>query len=334
MWTASTAPDSKAWMAENASSRARSTAVSPVAPACSSRMTERRRRKKSRPFLPTTNSEISAPPGVSATKRVTRRKTLALKPPARPRSDVTAMIATLFTGRRVISGCASSPARAATSVIAAVSALAYGRAPTIASWARRRRAADTSFMARVIFCVDLTDAIRVRMDLSEGISCCRSGHRLRVGRELAPELAQHGLHADGQVAPGLLVGALARDLGEQPGVPAVHERVQVALVALQRIDRQAVDVAAGHREQDQDLLLDRQRLVLPLLEQLGHARAARQLLLRRLVQVRSELRERRQLAVLRQLEPQLAGDVLHAGDLRGAADAADRDAGVHGRPLA
>ena len=73
-----------------------------------------------------------------------------------------------------------------------------------------------------------------------------------------------------------------------------------------------------------DLLLDRQRLVLALLEQLGHARAARELLLRRLVEVGAELGEGRQLAVLRQLEAQLAGDLLHRRDLGGAADAADR----------
>ena len=39
----------------------------------------------------------------------------------------------------------------------------------MASWARRSLAAATSFMARVIFCVDLTDAIRIRTALSEGI---------------------------------------------------------------------------------------------------------------------------------------------------------------------
>jgi hypothetical protein len=40
----------------------------------------------------------------------------------------------------------------------------------MASCARRSRAAATSFMARVIFCVDFTDAMRVRMLLREGTS--------------------------------------------------------------------------------------------------------------------------------------------------------------------
>ena len=53
-----------------------------------------------------------------------------------------------------------------------------------------------------------------------------------------------------------------------------------------------------------DLLLDRQRRVLPLLEELDQALAARQLRLRRLVEVGAELREGRQLAVLREVEAQ------------------------------
>ena len=53
-----------------------------------------------------------------------------------------------------------------------------------------------------------------------------------------------------------------------------------------------------------DLLLDRQRHVLALLQQLDQALAAVELLLRRRVEVGAELRERRQLAVLRELEAQ------------------------------
>src|SRR5207237_10309850 len=80
--------------------------------------------------------------------------------------------------------------------------------------------------------------------------------------------------------------------------------------------------------------LDRHRHVLALLEDLGEAGAARERLLRRLVQVGPELRERRQLTILRQLEAQAAGDLLHALDLRVAADAGYGNAGVDGRALA
>ena len=139
-----------------------------------------RRRKKSRPFLPTTCSLISLIGGVapwrSAVNRATERNTLALKPPASPRSDVSVTSVTRSGVRTSSSGCDSAPARSATSATASATAFAYGRAATIASWARRRRAADTSFIARVIFCVDLTDAIRTRISFSVGNQApCTSG---------------------------------------------------------------------------------------------------------------------------------------------------------------
>ncbi len=69
-----------------------------------------------------------------------------------------------------------------------------------------------------------------------------------------------------------------------------------------------------------------------LVEQLDHALAARQRALGRLVEVRAELGERLQFAVLREVELQAAGDLLHGLDLRVAADAAHGDADVDGRP--
>ena len=84
---------------------------------------------------------------------------------------------------------------------------------------------------------------------------------------------------------------------------------------------------------DRDLLLDRQRLVLRLLQDLDEPRAAIELGLRRLIEVAAELRERRELAILREVEPQRAGDLPHRLDLRRAADArhrvADVDGGTH-----
>jgi hypothetical protein len=49
-----------------------------------------------------------------------------------------------------------------------------------------------------------------------------------------------------------------------------------------------------------------------------------------LVEVRAELRERRELAELREVEPQAPRDLLHGLRLRVAADARDRQAHVHG----
>src|SRR6185436_19576747 len=77
-------------------------------------------------------------------------------------------------------------------------------------------------------------------------------------------------------------------------------------------------------------LRDRLRRELLLLHHLGDALAALELLAGRLVEVRRELRERRELAVLREGETNTAAQTLDDVRLRGATDAGHRDAGVHG----
>jgi hypothetical protein len=67
-----------------------------------------------------------------------------------------------------------------------------------------------------------------------------------------------------------------------------------------------------------------------LLEQLGHAGAAVQLLAGGFVQVGGELRERSQFAVLGQVGTDTAGEVLDDLGLGGTADARHRDTGVDG----
>ncbi len=71
--------------------------------------------------------------------------------------------------------------------------------------------------------------------------------------------------------------------------------------------------------------------ILPLLEDLDQTLAAVELLLRGLVEVRAELRERRELAVLREVETERARHRAHRAHLRRAADARHRDADVDGR---
>ena len=66
-------------------------------------------------------------------------------------------------------------------------------------------------------------------------------------------------------------------------------------------------------------------LILRLLEQLGQARAAGEQLLRRGVEVRAELGEGGHLAILRELQLDRAGDLLHRLGLRGRADAQYRE---------
>src|SRR5439155_266830 len=69
-----------------------------------------------------------------------------------------------------------------------------------------------------------------------------------------------------------------------------------------------------------------------LLQDLDHALAAGQLLLRRLIELGAELRERLELAVLRQVEPQPTRHLLHRLDLRAPSHARHRDSRVDRGP--
>src|SRR5690606_8389412 len=73
-----------------------------------------------------------------------------------------------------------------------------------------------------------------------------------------------------------------------------------------------------------DLLLDRDRRVLRLLEQLVQAGTTVQLCLRRGVEVRGEGGERLELLVLRQVDTQRTGDLLHGLRLRVTTDSRHR----------
>jgi hypothetical protein len=110
-----------------------------------------------------------------------------------------------------------------------------------------------------------------------------------------------------------------------------HVAEQGALEAGHRVGRHVVEIAVHAREDRDDLLLDRHRRELRLLQQLGEPRAAVQQALGRGVEVRAELGEGRHLAILRELELDRAGDLLHRLGLRGRADAADREADVDRR---
>ena len=92
-----------------------------------------------------------------------------------------------------------------------------------------------------------------------------------------------------------------------------------------------VEVAAGAGVDRRDLVLDRPRLQLVLVERLDEPLTAGERGLGVGVEVRAELGERLELAVLRELEAQAAGDLLHRLGLRVAAHARHRDADVDGR---
>src|SRR5215831_12514586 len=117
----------------------------------------------------------------------------------------------------------------------------------MASCDRRRRAAATSLSARVIFCVFLTDVIRLRIALRLGML---GGRLARLGVELLGEVGEGaldrrahrrvdllaGLLALGVLLVGLEVPAFANLLQDVAAV-GIEERVELGLVAAQRLDR-------------------------------------------------------------------------------------------------
>src|SRR5215204_2360069 len=170
----------------------------------------------------------------------------------------------------------------------------------------------------------------------------RRGRLRRVGRRV-------GLRVEGALLPGGLevvdgVDQLLLDLvGERlllaDGVEdarlrGLDEALEVSLEAAHLIDGDVVELTARRRPEDKHLLLDTNRPVLRLLQNLDEALTPRELLLRRAVEVGAELRERRQLAVLREVEAERARHLLHRLDLRRAAHARHRVADVDGRAVA
>src|SRR4029079_14412183 len=114
---------------------------------------------------------------------------------------------------------------------------------------------------------------------------------------------------------------------------ALEEAVEALFEVTNARGGHIVEMAVGHHPQDGGLLLAGKRLVLRLLEYLRDLLAARQLVTRGLVQVRSELGEGGQLAVLSQVELQRPGDLLHRLGLGGRPDTRNGCTYVETRPL-
>src|SRR3954471_16001601 len=136
------------------------------------------------------------------------------------------------------------------------------------SCARRSREAATIFIAFVICCVDLTARTRRRMSKSEGISYCSSPRALRRGGlarggERLAELLQGLIEIRLDRIAQLLLG---RERREELRAARVEELVQVRLVGAHVLDRHGVEITVRRRVDDDDLLLDRERLVLRLLQ--------------------------------------------------------------------
>ena len=107
-----------------------------------------------------------------------------------------------------------------------------------------------------------------------------------------------------------------------------EELVETRFVGAHLLHLDGIEIAVAGGVDDRHLLLDRQRLILRLLQHFDQPAAAVQLTERLLVEVAAELRERRELAVLRQVQPQRTRDLAHGLDLRRPADARHRVADV------
>src|SRR6185436_19607272 len=273
-------------------------------PTCSERTSKPRRLKKSRPLRPINPRAMPPPPRVSFRMNWPAAfMTFELKLPHNPRSAVT----TMSSGRPPApparkSGCASGSTRAARLLSTACIRWAYGRAATTRSCARLRREAAIIFIALVICCVDFTARMRRRRSMRDGIYLRDSGDRgLRRPDELLPEVLQRAFDRRPQLVVQRL---LAGDAGEHGPVARLEESIQVLFVTADILDRHVVEEPLGRGVDDDDLLLDCQRLVLRLLQDLHQAAAAIELRLGGFVEIAAELRERGELAVLRQIQTQ------------------------------
>src|SRR2546425_931739 len=126
-----------------------------------------RLRKASRPFLPTGRTRIF----FSALARMTScalRRTFVLNAPHSPRSPASTTTRTFCLRRFVSSGCWGFSIRAIVERRTRAISLAYGRAERARSCARRKRAAATNFIARVICWVFFTVRMRRRKSRSVG----------------------------------------------------------------------------------------------------------------------------------------------------------------------
>src|SRR5256885_12047809 len=125
--------------------------------------------------------------------------------------------------------------------------------------------------------------------------------------------SHRGAPPGGEVVPQHPAGP---DFLADVGMLGRHEVAEPLLPRPDLGDRDVVEIAVRHGEDDHDLLLDGHRLVLRLLQHFDDAGSAGELLLRRLVELRAELRERLALAVLREVEPQATRDLFRSEERR------------------
>ena len=172
-------------------------------------------------------------------------------------------------------------------------------------------------MAFVICCVDLTALIRRRMSSNDGMVSYAAAVFCAAAKSFPNSSSAAFSSALSWVVDLLLLGERREELR----LARVEELVELLFVGANGLDRHRVQITVGGGIDDRHLLLDGERLILRLFQDLDQAAAAIELIERGLVEVGTELRERRELAVLREVEAQRAGHLPHRFHLRRAADA-------------
>src|SRR3989449_255292 len=186
-----------------------------------------RLRKASRPFLPTGRTRIF----FSALARMTScalRRTFVLNAPHSPRSPVSTTTRTFSSRRFVSSGCWGFSIRAIVERRTRAISLAYGRAERARSCARRKRAAATNFIARVICWVFFT--VRMRRRKSRSVGTVGRQKLSSTGRRSSAEALLEGVYGPLHLCAKVIVERLPRgDVLQHGGIVRLHELQEVAL---------------------------------------------------------------------------------------------------------
>src|SRR5574341_2008484 len=207
--------------------------------------------------------------------------TLALYAPHKPRSDVMSTMPVLVIGLRRVNRrciCCWLPRWAARWVNTSQALAVYGRVANTCSWARRILLAATICMARVTWAIFLT--LRMRRLISRTFdiqlpveASPHSDFRsLRDFGSLAISLREIGglfVFLNGSVQRGSdLVGQvfLAQERLADLSMDAAHKLKQAGFKILDLVDGHVVGKAIGHGKRADDLLVERHRRVLELLE--------------------------------------------------------------------
>ena len=163
-------------------------------------------------------------------------------------------------------------------------------------------------MALVICCVFLTLRMRRRMSIRLGISYA----------SLRPAFAAADVNRCLNSLSTVLIccssarrqSLLLADRLQHPGLRVLHKPVELGFEPADIFHRNIVeDSRCVPAKMISTCFSTGKRRVLALLQNFDQALAAIELLLRSLVEIRAELRERRQFAILRQFQTQATGDL-------------------------